>query len=80
MQTVAVELEQKFEEYVSKAEAGEEVFFVRDGIPVARIVPISASSSEATRLEALERLKQTMEKGFDLGGLRINRDELYDRV
>lgn len=74
------------DESLSELESGHNVILVRSGKPFAEVVPLlpEAQSPEMRSKEehaaAVERLRQFMEKGLDLGGFRIsNRDELYDR-
>jgi antitoxin (DNA-binding transcriptional repressor) of toxin-antitoxin stability system len=53
----------------------------RRGRPVARIVPAQPPGERQLTPEqeaALERTRQRLEKGWDLGGGKFNRDELYD--
>lgn len=72
---------------IDELAAGHRVEIVLKGQPVAEVVPLDLDAlaqqrtdREAARLQARERLLALMEKGFDLGGFRINnRDELYDR-
>jgi hypothetical protein len=62
-------------------EAGAEVLVTRRGRPVARIVPAQRSRERQLTPEqeaALERTRRRLEKGWDLGGGKFNRDELYD--
>ena len=64
-------------------EAGTEVVVTRRGRPVARIVPVQAARERQLTPEqeaALERTRQRLEKGWDLGGGKFNRDELYDEI
>ena len=70
---------------IAEAEAGQRLILVRGGKPVAEIVPASGTEAsleaeEQKRLEAVRRLTEIMDKGVNLGGLRItSRDELYER-
>ncbi|HEV2710495.1 MAG TPA: hypothetical protein VGU67_09810 [Edaphobacter sp.] len=68
--------------------SGHRLELVRGGKRIAEIVPISAEEAasesvpartEAERRAAVERFVKWMDKGIDLKGLRIDRDELYDR-
>lgn len=59
---------------------GEEVVITRYGKSVARLVPLTPSEIEkAERAEACRLLMQSLRKGFNLGGRKFNRDELYER-
>lgn len=67
---------------VSEVEAGESVTLLRGERPVAQIIPFPQAEEQmsADRLAAIEELKAIMDKGYDLGGFRIeDRDALYDR-
>ncbi len=68
--------------------SGHRLELVRGGKRIAEIVPISAADAasesvpaqtEAEQRAAVERFVKWMDKGIDLKGLRIDRDELYDR-
>jgi prevent-host-death family protein len=72
---------QQFAKFARAVEAGESFVITRRGKPVARLVPIEPGKrtltpeQQAARQRALER----MLKGWDLGGYKFNRDELYER-
>ncbi len=77
----AREANQQFSRILRDVEAGAEVLVTRRGRPVARIVPVQRSrerrltpEQEAAHARSMERLR----KGWDLGGGKFNRDELYD--
>lgn len=76
------EANQAFSRCIREVEAGEEITITRRGEPVARIVPVRKGKRVLTPEQeaARARLTERMEKGWHLGGLRINRDELYDEV
>ena len=76
------EANQAFSRCIREVEAGEEITITRRGEPVARIVPVRKEKRVLTPEQeaALARLTARMEKGWHLGGLRINREELYDEV
>jgi prevent-host-death family protein len=77
------EANQAFSRCIREVEAGEEITITRRGEPVARIVPVRSKHERVLTPEqeaALARLRETMEKGWDLGGLKVNRDELYDEI
>jgi hypothetical protein len=66
--------------------SGHRLELVRGGKRIAEIVPVndeaeavSAAQTDAERRAAVERFVRWMDKGIDLKGLRIDRDELYDR-
>lgn len=58
------EAKTKLSQLVERAEAGEEVIIARNGKPVARLVPVSASSSLAAIRGAL-RGKVHLAEDFD---------------
>ena len=71
----------KFSRILRDVEAGAEVLVTRRGRPVARIVPAQRFRERQLTPEqeaALERTRRRLEKGWDLGGGKFNRDELYD--
>lgn len=70
---------QRFAELVRRVESGEHFVVTRRGQPVARIEPIAGKRTLTPAQErAWKRLKRIMEKGYDLGGLKVDRDEFYD--
>jgi prevent-host-death family protein len=80
----AREANQQFSRILRDVEAGAEILVTRRGQPVARIVPASPPSRERRltpeQEAALERTRQRLEKGWDLGGGKFSRDELYDEI
>ena len=79
----AREANQQFSRILREVEAGAEILVTRRGRPVARIVPVLLSGErqltpeqEAAHARSLARLS----KGWDLGGGKFNRDELYDEI
>jgi prevent-host-death family protein len=79
----AREANQQFSRILRDVEAGAEILVTRRGQPVARIVPVQPSRERRLTPEqeaALERTRQRLEKGWDLGGGKFNRDELYDEI
>lgn len=70
---------QRFAELVRRVESGERFVVTRRGQPVARLEPVAGKRKlTPAQARAWKRLKRTMEKGYDLGGLAPKRDELYD--
>jgi prevent-host-death family protein len=60
---------------------GEGYVITRRGRPVARLVRHAMEKSANPNWEAArERMKRLHAKGLDLGGLKIDRDALYDRL
>ena len=79
----AREANQQFSRILRDVEAGAEILVTRRGQPVARIVPVQPSRERQLSPEqeaALERTRRRLEKGWDLGGGKFNRDELYDEI
>ena len=75
------EANQAFARCIREVEAGEEITITRRGEPVARIVPARRNRVLTPEQEAaLERTRKRMEKGWHLGGVRVNREELYDEI
>ena len=79
----AREANQQFSRILRDVEAGAEILVTRRGQPVARIVPAAPSrerrltpEQEAAHARSMERLR----KGWDLGGGKFDRDELYDEI
>lgn len=76
------EANQHLSRYVQMAEGGSEVVITRRGKPVARLVPVESMIRKQLtqeQLEALERTRRRMRKGYDLGGVLPDRDELHAR-
>lgn len=73
------EANQNFAKYVAAAEAGERIVLTRRGRAVAQIVPAGDIAAQTRRRAAVRRLLARLEQGLDLGGVRFQRDELYDR-
>lgn len=74
------EANQHLSRYVRSVEEGHEVIITRRGRPVARLVRIEPErqlSSEQSA--ALERTRERMRRGYDLGGRMPPRDELHER-
>ena len=79
----AREANQQFARILREVEAGAEILVTRRGQPVARIVPAQPRGERRLTPEqeaALERTRRRLEKGWDLGGGKFNRDELYDEI
>lgn len=71
---------QEFSKLIREVEQGEDVVITRRGRPVAKLVPHKADKTADPKWQAAyRRMIKLMEEGADLGGLKINRDELYDR-
>ncbi|WP_035349422.1 type II toxin-antitoxin system Phd/YefM family antitoxin [Edaphobacter aggregans] len=74
------EANQKFSSCIAEVESGESLVLVRRGKPVARIVPYAEHEERDLKHEAaVHELEGFLKKGIDLGGVRVDRDELYSR-
>ena len=74
------EANQHLSRYIKTVEGGEELVITRRGKPVARLVPVTAERRLSPEQQAaLERTRQRMKRGADLGGKMPPRDELYER-
>ena len=73
------EANQKFSSCIAEVESGESLVLVRRGKPVARIVPYKREERDLKHEAAVSDLAAFLKKGLNLGGIRVNRDELYDR-
>ncbi len=76
----AREANQQFSRLLGEVADGQEVVITRRGKPVASLVPYSgAPPMTPERKAAIERMIKRMRRGYNLGGVRVNRDEIYDR-
>ena len=74
------EANQHLSRYVKTVEQGVELVITRRGKPVARLVPVAAKRQlSPEQLAALERTRERMRRGIDLGGRMPSRDELHER-
>ena len=52
----------------------------RRGRPIAKLVPhIAKKAADPAWAAAYQRMMARLDEGASLGGLRVERDELYDR-
>ncbi len=81
MRTVSLMIaNQQFSRLIREVEAGEDVVITRRGRPIARLVPHRADkAADPEWVAAHERMTELLEEGASLGGLRVRRDDLYDR-
>ena len=74
------EANQHLSRYIRSVEQGEELVITRRGKPVARLVPVSPERQLSPEQQAaLERSRERMCRGWDLGGRMPSRDELHER-
>lgn len=81
MRTVSLrEANQQFSRLIASVEGGETVVITRRGRPIARLSPHAHDRTSDPRWQAaLRRMVARLEEGADLGGLKVDRDELYER-
>ena len=71
---------QEFSRLIKQVEHGESFLITRRGHPVAKLVPHRADKmADPEWAAAYRRMMAHLKEGASLGGLRIDRDELYDR-
>ncbi|MEA2736769.1 MAG: hypothetical protein QOH05_76 [Acetobacteraceae bacterium] len=71
---------QSFARCIREVEAGEEFVITRNGVPVARLSPVSKRRVlTAEQQAAWERTLARMEKGWDIGAGPLDRDALHER-
>lgn len=73
--------DQSLVELIEEVEEGEGFMITRDGFPIARLVrcgPRLRRGSPEWEM-ARKRMAVRLKKGVPLGGLKIDRDDLYDR-
>lgn len=79
MKTVSArEAEEGFSRFLIDAAEGEEVVITVADRPVARLIPYEAKTSQQ-REAAIKRMTEMMDRGFNLGGIKVDREEIYDR-
>ena len=81
MKTISLTTANKnFSKMIKDVEQGEVFVITRHGRPIAKLTPHKLDkTADPEWVEAYERLMSQFEEGAHLGGLKINRDELYDR-
>lgn len=71
---------QEFSKLIRQVEGGDELVITRRGVPIAMLVPHRGDRTvDAVWTAAYQRMMARLEDGASLGGLKIRRDELYDR-
>ena len=71
---------QEFSKLIREVERGEDVLITRRGRPIAKLVPHRADkNADPEWAAAYRRMIGQLEEGASLGGLKIRREELYDR-
>lgn len=71
---------QEFSRLIKEVEHGEAFLITRRGRPIARLVPHRTDkTADPDWTAAWGRMMARLEEGASLGGLRVEREELYDR-
>ncbi len=71
---------QEFSRLIKEVEQGGDIVITRRGRPIARLVPHTADKTADPEWAAAHaRMMARLEEGAPLGGLRVEREELYDR-
>ena len=71
---------QEFSKLIKDVERGAGFIITRRGRPIAKLVPHAADkTADPAWSAAYRRMMARLEEGASLGGLKIARDELYDR-
>jgi len=74
------EANQNFSSCVAEVEAGESLILLRRGKPVARIIPFDEEEHHDPKHEAaVKKLAAFLKQDHNLGGIKVNREDLYDR-
>lgn len=70
----------EFSELVKEVEEGESFVITRRGRPIAKLIPHCADRMAGPEwVAAYRRMMAFLDEGARLGGLRANREEIYDR-
>ena len=71
---------QEFSRLIRDVERGEHIVITRRGRPIARLIPHGTDKTADPEWKAAHRrMMERLEEGVSLGGLRVERDTLYDR-
>ncbi len=71
---------QDFSRLIKEVEQGEGFLITRRGRPIAKLVPHTADKADDPQWAAAHaRMMARLEEGAALGGLRVEREALYDR-
>lgn len=81
MRTVSLMVaNQEFSRLIKEVEHGEGFLITRRGHPIAKLVPHMADkTADPEWATAYRRMMTRLEEGASLGGLRIQREALYER-
>lgn len=71
---------QNFSRLIKEVEQGEGFLITRRGRPIAKLVPHTTDrTADPEWAAAYRRMMARLDEGASLGGLRVRREELYDR-
>ncbi len=71
---------QEFSKLIREVERGQGYLITRRGQPVARLIPHAADkSADPVWAAAYRGMMARLEQGASLGGLRVEREDIYDR-
>jgi prevent-host-death family protein len=71
---------QSFDRCIREVEAGEDFVITRNGVPVARLSPVTARRVLTPEQQAAwERTQKRMEEGWEIGAGPLDRDALHER-
>lgn len=74
------EANQHLSRYLESVERGDEVVLTRRGKPVAKLVRTGEQAElSPAQIAARERLRSRLDSGYNLGGLKADRDEIHER-
>ena len=73
------EANQNLSKYIRSLHLGDEIVITKHGKAVAKLIPVSDQKVlNSAQQEALQRLLNRPQEGFNLGGKGFDRDELYE--
>lgn len=71
---------QEFSKVIKEVERGEGFLITRRGRPIAKLVPHAGEKmADPVWASAYRQMLARLEDGARLGGLRVGREDLYDR-
>lgn len=71
---------QEFSKLVKEVERGEGFLITRRGRPIAKLVPHTEDKTTDSRwTAAYRRMMERLNEGASLGGLKVDREDIYDR-
>ncbi len=71
---------QELSKLIKEVERGEGFLITRRGRPIAKLVPHTADkTADSGWAMAYKRMMARLDEGVSLGGLKVNREDLYDR-